>query len=230
MKTNWHWGVVVSVVLLFSAALFFSFRKSAKPSLPPASVSIQTNTTKSFTNPSKRASELSPQEKAELEKRFESKLKPALVKWCQAYEGRIPFLPSDVTIDKFHSKLAGGFYTFMIGGTTLTFMDSKKGTRVFYMMTREAAKQLNSMLTDGSPRNLTVPIKRDEVLKMVKADTGIEYQPSQVEIRPTAAACALDGGAFVEVGRVVKGDMEVLTENSLSFVVSSDGNVVSYQH
>ena len=230
MKTNWHRGGAVVVVLLFSAALFFSLRKKAEPPLPPAPVPIQTNTTKHSNNASKRASEFLPQERAELEKRFESKMKPALEKWCKAYDGRIPFLPSDVTFDKFHSKLAGGFYTFMIGSTTLTILDSKKGTRVFYMMTREAATALNSIPTSGAPRNLTVPIKRDDILKMVKADTGIDYQPNQVEIKSTATACALDGGAFVEVGRVMNGDMEILTENSLSFVVSSDGNLVSYQH
>jgi hypothetical protein len=230
MKINWRWSVVIVVLSFFLGALFFNSRKKTGLSARPAPTPILTDTQSQFANPSKRASDFSPQEKIDLEKKFNSRFKPALENWCKAYGGRSPFLPSDVSFDKFHSKLAGGFYTFMIGDTTLTIFDSKKGTRVFYVMTREAAKLLNSIPTSGAPRNLAVPIKRDEVLKMVKADTGVDYQPSQVEIKPTAAACALDGGAFVEVGRVMKGDMEILTENSLSFVVSSDGKLVSYQH
>jgi len=222
--------VAVVVVVFIFGALFLGLQKNDEPHSQPAPVPILTNTPPQSANQSKRASEFSTQEKKDLEIKFKSKFKPAIENWCKAYEGKIPFLPSDVTFDKFHSKLAGGFYTFMIGDTTLTIFDSKKGTRVFYMMTREAATALNTLPTSGNPRNLTVPIKRDEVLKMVKADTGFDYQPSQVEIKPTAAACALDGGAFVEVGRVMKGDMEILTENSLSFVVSSDGKLVSYQH
>lgn len=230
MKANWRWGIAAGLALFISAVLFFNFRKSGMPPLPTAPAPSITNNPVQSGNPSKRASDYSGQEKAELERKFTAKFKPALESWCKAYEGRIPFLPGDVTFDKFHSKLAGGFYTFMIGDTTLTFLDNRKGTKVFYMMTHEASVALNAMPAGGSPRNLTTPIKRDEVLKMVKTDTGIDYQLNQVEIKPTAAACALDGGAFVEVGRLMKGDMEILTENSLSFVVSSDGKLASYQH
>ena len=230
MKANWRWGIAVGAALIILVGLFFIFPKNRDAHLSSAPVPMLTNTPTQSSNPSRRASEFSSQEKKDLGKKFEAKFKPALESWCKAYAGRTPFLPQDVVFEKFHSKLAGGFYTFMIGDTTLTFLDNKKGTKVFYMMTHEAATALNAVPTDGSPRNLTMPIKRDEVLKMVKADTGIDYQPNQVEIKPTAAACALDGGAFVEVGRLMKGDLEILTDKSLSFVVSSDGKLVSYQH
>ncbi|MCO5051758.1 MAG: hypothetical protein M9920_05600 [Verrucomicrobiae bacterium] len=162
--------------------------------------------------------------------RFEKAFKPAIKKWCLAYQGRIPFKLEAVTPDKFHSRLAGGLYTFMIDGTTLTISDSKQGTRVFYMMTQEAAHDLNTIGVHNGPRNLTVPVTREEVLRMVKADTGVDFQPNQVEIKPTAAACAVDGGAFVEVGRQVLGDLEIMTGTNISFVVAADGKLICYQH
>ena len=178
----------------------------------------------------KRVADFSSDEKVELTQKFNEKFKPAIENWCKAYKGRIPFKPEDVTLDKFHSKLPGGFYTFMIGNTTFTIFDSKNGARVFYMMTHDAANVLNSLPRTGTQRDLSVPVNREEVLRMVKADTGVEYKPNQVEIKPTAVACALDGGAFVEVGRQMVGDFELITATNLSFVVAPDGELIAYQH
>jgi hypothetical protein len=67
---------------------------------------------------------------ADLTNRFEKRFKPAIARWCEIYKGRIPFRESDVTIDKFHSKLDGYLYTFMIGSTTFTIADTKNGAWV----------------------------------------------------------------------------------------------------
>ena len=48
-------------------------------------------------------------ERLDLARKFNEKFKPAVAKWCKAYEGRIPFRAEDVTLDKFHSVLGGHF-------------------------------------------------------------------------------------------------------------------------
>jgi hypothetical protein len=72
--------------------------------------------------------------------RFEKRFKPEIARWCKIYEGRLPFAASDVTLDKFHSKVGGFIYTFMLGSTTFSVYDGPQGTHVFYMMTRGPAR------------------------------------------------------------------------------------------
>jgi len=87
--------------------------------------------------------------------------------------------------------MEGNFYTFMIGDTTLTIADSNQGARVFYMMTRGGAKSLNSVPTSGAEPNVSMPVNRAEITSLLKADSGIDYPPGQIQIHPTGAATSL---------------------------------------
>lgn len=197
----------------------------------PAIENDKTNSVKGLRGNTRRFADVTESEKAELADVFNQKLKPAVARWCKAYEGHLPFAPEDVTLDKFHSTLAGFLYTFMIGDTTLTIASHKgsNDNRVFYVMTRDAARALNSIPSAGTVPVLSLPVNREEVLQMVKTDTGVDYQPNQVVIKPTGVACALNGGAFVEVGKQYLNGMEV-GGSGLSFVVNSNGTIVNFQN
>ncbi|NMC83033.1 MAG: hypothetical protein GYA63_09295 [Armatimonadetes bacterium] len=177
----------------------------------------------------KRASELTDDEKRQLAAKFASQFRPAIEKWSHAYEGRIPFRLEDVTFDQFHSRLGDHQYTFMIGDTTLTLTDSSGEARVFYLMTRQGAIALNSQPKLGTVPDLSVPVSRQDVIQMVKADTGVEFNPSEVSIKPTGAACGLMGGAFVEVGKNTgNGTYRSFSGLNISLVFGPDGKLVNY--
>lgn len=173
-----------------------------------------------------RASEFSPEEKQKLAEDFETKFKPAVHQWFSAFHGRVPFEESEFTLDKFHSRM-GVMYTFMIGSTTFTLRDSPDGAKVGYLMTRSGAVQMNSLPSNAAMPNLTPPITREEVIQMVKADTGREFKPNEILIRPTAAGTALDGGAFVDI--VPEGtDPNNAVTHALNMVFGPDGKLVNY--
>ena len=97
-------------------------------------------------------------------------------------------------------------------------------------MTKQAAKDLNSIPADGQPRNLTVPVTREQVLTMAEADTGLNYELKDIVIKPTATFCNIDGGADVEVGIKYENGMDLVRVDNLSFVIDSNGTLISYQH
>lgn len=171
----------------------------------------------------------------ELARKFEAKFKPAIKKWCAIYKNRVPFNLDDVTIEKFHSRLGNGanfsLYTFMIGDTTLTLEDTKGDVKVFYMMTRAGARALNSLPTNGAVPDLTMPVNRAEILQLIKADSGTTFPSDQIEIRPTATSSSLMGGVSVEAGGLSSSGLyREVTLTNLSFVLGSDGKLVTYQH
>jgi hypothetical protein len=100
---------------------------------------------------------LTAEERKDIEKKFKEKFKPAVEKWFKAYEERSPFQPEDLTFDSFQSRMGRNgryLYTFVFEDTTLTFQDSNGNAKVFYMMTRKAAKELNELpLHDRCPRS-----------------------------------------------------------------------------
>lgn len=119
----------------------------------------------------------------------------------------------------------------MIGTTTLTIADGETGARVFYLMTREAARDLNALPKDGAFPDVTIPVDRKEILRLLKADSGFEYPAGQIQIRPTGISSSLLGGVSVEAGGISSsGAYRELTLTNLSFVLDSHGTLVTYQH
>lgn len=168
-------------------------------------------------------------EKAKLTKDFEERYRPAVQKWFGAYEGRVPFRIEDFTLDKFHSRLGNHVYTFMIGETTFSISDSTGQAKVMYLMTREGAQELNTVPKPGTQPNLTVPVNAQELIPMLKADTGVEFKQSEIWIKPTGAACAMMGGAFVEVGKDANnGAYRSFSPSNMSLVFGPDGKLVNY--
>lgn len=194
----------------------------------PTNAPMLTNPPRSSQSFSKRAADMTAEEKVRLAKDFKEKYKPAVEKWFQAYPDRVPFELEDFTLDKFHSCLGDYMYTFMIGDTTFTIQDSPKlGLKVSYLMTRKGARDLNNLPGGGFVPDLTVPVAREEIIRMVKADSGVEFKPNEVIIKPTAAACALNGGAFVSI--LPSGaDPDNALNNKISMVFGPNGRFVSY--
>ena len=191
----------------------------------------KTNTTVTIRGFTVRASEFTQAEKKELATLFKVKFRPAITNWSAAYENHLPFRPDDVTFENFHSRLGKNLYTFMVGDITLTIADSPDGAaHIFYLMTRAGALELNKRPSLGAAPNLSVPVQRQDVIRMVKADTGITFSPNQVVIKPTGAASSLMGGAFVDIGPDAgNGAYRSFTKSNLSMVFGADGNLVNYQ-
>lgn len=170
-----------------------------------------------------------PEPHADIAAKFESEFKPALAKWYAAYGGHIPFKPEDVTMAQFHSKPLRDSYTFMVNGHTLVFAERQDGPRVSYMTAKDALAAMNAMPTNGAMPDVSVPIARADVLKWLKADTGMDYAPESVTIRPTGESGALQGGAEVQVGgQMPDGRGRLLTLTNVTLVFGKHGTLVYY--
>ena len=235
MNKNWNRFLVLVVAILAIVSAILLLPRSTPDKTPPPpesapvpSASVQTNAPEKLATV--RRVQLGDAEMADLADRFEKRFKPEIARWCKVYEGRLPFQAGDVTLDKFHSKVGGFLYTFMIGDTTFTVYDGPQGTHVFYMMTREAASQLNSVSTGGAPPNLSTPTARPVITALLKADSGIDYPADQVSIHPTGQFSSMQGGVMVEAGGIPGNNAyRIMTATNLDFVLDGNGQMVSYQ-
>ena len=178
-----------------------------------------------------QAANMTKEEREDLSLKYNRKFLPALTNWFVSYENKIPFNVADVTLDKFHSTFGSRMFTFMIGSTTLTFslpLDPNDDAKVSYLMVKQSALQMNATPTSGFVPDLNARVTREEIIRMVKADTGIEFTPHEVRIVPTAKSTALNGGAFVDI--IPKGlDPNNAMNAKLSMVFDSAGKLVNYE-
>ena len=91
-------------------------------------------------------------------------------------------------------------------------------------------KALNSRPLGSSAPDLSVPVNRADILRMAQTDTGILYQPNQINITPSGAASSLGGGAVVEVNEEMTADGagEIINGKSITLVFGADGKLVTY--
>jgi len=76
--------------------------------------------------------------------------------------------------------------------------------------------------------DLKTPVTTEEIIRMVKADSGVEFKPNEVIIRPTAKASALNGGAFVDL--LPAGlDPNNALNYKISMVFDASGKLVNYE-
>lgn len=230
MKKSVWFILLIGIGLVVALLLIFSQHK-----VPPKQTVMELVNQKTNVPPIKQilvnkpASQLTAKERATLQELFNERFKPAIDRWANAYKGRIPFDVSQINLKNFYAVSAGN-YTFMIGSTTFVIYNGVNGAKVFYMMTKQGAKDLNSIPSDGKPRDLTVPVTREQVLKMAEADTETHYELKDVVIKPTATFCNIDGGANVEVGIKYENGGMLVRPNNLFFVLDSNGMLVTYQH
>ncbi|MDB6066996.1 MAG: hypothetical protein JWR26_3204 [Pedosphaera sp.] len=231
-------GILVTAGLLVVLSLLFISRskppaaRTDEPYTAPApdKRAGQTNATHRphSIGGSKRAADFTDAEKAALAKAFEEKFKPAIARWAKAYGDHVPFPAEDVTLDKFHSRVGETTYTFMVDGYTFSVQNRSSQADVVYMAQRAALLAVNAMPSGGTAPDLTVPIEREEIIQMVKAESGTEYQPNQVVIKPTGAASSMMGGAFVDVAQVIINGGLSYSNTSYSMIFQKDGKMVYY--
>jgi hypothetical protein len=87
---------------------------------------------------------------------------------------------------------------------------------------------MNNLPENGFIPNLTIPVSKEDVIRMVMADSGVEFKPNEVLIKPTAISSALNGGAFVNILPTGKDPNNALNFK-ISMVFGADGNLVNYQ-
>lgn len=175
-----------------------------------------------------RASELTAEETAEFEKKFAEKIKPAVERWCKIYAGHVPFELKDVTADKLRERFGkdSSFYDygFVINGTTLSVVDDHGAVHVSYLMSPAAALLFQIPRNPGRPK--PVSVTKEEILRLLKADSGEDFPANQIAMRPTAYAGAMNGGVSVDVGEGVNADYAPLFRYSMVF--GPDGNLACY--
>ena len=176
-----------------------------------------------------RYSDFSDAERAEFQSNFVARYKPALDKWANAFSGRVPFSPDEITPDKFAERIGPTAryheYIFVVDGITIGVAD-KVGTaaRVDYLNAPTQTRQLATIPTSGQPPVATVPITRDEIIQMLYADGGVQFKPSDIRITPTGFSGSLNGGAYIGVG----GNPDNEASWDYDIVLGSDGKLAFY--
>jgi hypothetical protein len=238
MNKNWSRLLVLAIAVsaLVSGIMLFPRSKPDKTPPPPESASVPQSSVEIKTNgqgklPAVRRDQFSTEAMIDFSNRFEKRFKPEIARWCKVYAGRLPFNANDVTPDKFHSKVGGFVYTFMIGTTTFCVYDGPQGTRVFYMMVRQAAQELNSIPSGATQHDISTPVTRPVITGLLKEDSGIDYPADQISIHPTGTFSSMQGGVMVEAGGITGNNVfRIMTFTNLDFVLDGNGQLVSYQH
>lgn len=177
-----------------------------------------------------RKAVLTAEERADLEKKFTAKIKPAVEKWCRAYDGHVPFKPEDLTLDKFKEQIgrnaAFTVYTFMLDGIILCVRDSNGRVVVNYLNAPQAKQLLQLPSPGGTAPTMKMPVSRNDIIRMVKAESGTEFKPHEVDLKPTGLASGMNGGAFVDIAHLGGDPNNGLCKVSLVFGPS--GDIVCY--
>ncbi len=238
MRIIWSRGTVI-VALSAAVVLFLVFRKarqqpttvtpapeiSAAPPKSQAAVDTNAATSSKSKVLRTRRGELTDAEIAELKDTFEKRLKPAVTAWCEAYAGHVPFKSEDLSPDNFLEEIGRGksaMYVFMLNGATFGIADVNESAQVSYLNTPGAKKLM--ALPNGAPPSTDVPVTRNELARMLKADSGTDFLPAEIRIIPTAFSSAMNGGANVNVG----GDPVNIASWKFTLVFGPDGNLNYY--
>jgi hypothetical protein len=240
MAKVWGTGLLVVGLLAIIGLTLLHKNRPASPSpqvqpIPPVTSAPdtlrpnpQSNLLALTKNLGVRKTILTPEERADFERKFTASIKPAVERWCRAYEGHVPFKPEDFTLDKFKEQIgrnaAFTIYTFMLDGITLSVRDSQGRVVVNYLNAPQS-KQL-SHLPSGTPPTIQLPVSRTDVIRMVAEDSGTTFKPNDVQIRPTGLASAMNGGAFVDIAPLWGDPNNGLSK--LSLVFDPKGDIVYY--
>jgi hypothetical protein len=234
-------GLLFALALLIALTLFLLHRgkgNTARPAIlePPRPAPVVSITNKSTEAPTTihrqklktRFSEFASDEKTTFETDFAEKYKPAITKWANAFGKHVPLNPDNVTPDKLAERVGRNTsyneYVFVVDGITLGVREKKSIVEVDYLNAPKQTQQL-AKLPDGSQVPIiNSPVSREEILQILKAEGGTQFQPNEVRIIPTGLSGSLNGGAFVNVG----GDPERGGTWKYDMVFDSEGKLGYY--
>jgi len=231
MRNNWSRGAIIlalaaAALLLFGRHLI-NRRASNEASAPsnPVAETQKLSTTNLSERPSGKVfrtsrTQLTEVEITALETVFAERLKPAFADWCDAYAGHVPFAPDALTTTNFFEKIGRGnsaMYIFMVNGITFGIADVTGTAHVSYLNAPESKK--------GTPPTTDIPVTRDQLAKMLKADSGIDFSPTEIRMVPTAFSSAMNGGVNVSVG----GDAVNIASWKFTLVFGPEGKLNYYQ-
>jgi len=172
---------------------------------PAMSVSALTNSvsTNRLIKISTRLNELSDADKENFRSNFVARYKPALKRWSDAFDGRVPFSPDSVTADNMVERIGKNAtyseYVFAVDGITLGIQDSKGVAVVDYLNSPKETGKMTVLPKNPQPVS-TLPITRDELLTMLTSEGSVPVVSSDIRIVPSGFSGSLNGGAIVNVG------------------------------
>jgi hypothetical protein len=177
----------------------------------------------------RRVADFSADEKAQFLADFEQRYRPAISNWCSAYDGHLPLAPEHITPDKFVERFSRdtasfGEYVFVVDGITLGVRDMRGTAVVDYLNDPQQTRKMTILPKMAGPPITTLPISRDEVLKILEADSGSQYLAHDVRMKPSGFSGALNGGAFVHIG----GDPENSASWKYNLVFGPDSKLAFY--
>lgn len=175
-----------------------------------------------------RRDDFTPAQKAELAAKFKDRFQPVAENWTNAYGKHVPFSLDKLALENFVERLGEStsfyMYTFVFGDYTFTMQESNGQPKVSYLASKESIQQLNQL--NDAPPKLTMPVTRDELTTMVKADTGVAFKPNQIFMIPTGTGSALNGGATITIAPPQNNPN--LGPAKLSMVFGPDGKLAYY--
>lgn len=177
------------------------------------------------------ASKMTSADRAVFEKAFPEKIKPAMERFAKVYAGRLPFDVKHVKPDKLADCILpdqdeGRAYVFVINGTT--FGVTYNHGSVFVNLLMAPGAQPLFQLSGGSKTPMEPSVSRDEILNLLKADSGNVFPPDQIAIRPAPAGSPMNGGVSVDVGKGVNDANMAFDDIKYSMVFDPKGMLCCY--
>ena len=167
-------------------------------------------------------------EKAGFKTNFTEKYKPALLKWSEAFAGRVPFSTEELTTDKFVERIGRNAeyheYIFVVDGITLGIQDSHGIARVDYLNAPKQTGKMSILPSGAEAPVSTTPVGKEELIKMLAAESGVQFPPNDVRIVPSGFSGSLNGGMIVNVG----GNPDNAASWKYDLVLSADGKFAYY--
>jgi hypothetical protein len=172
---------------------------------------------------------MTTRDKAIFEKAFPEKVRPAVERFAKVYAGHLPFKLEEVTPDKLADCILPDqderSYAFVVNGVTLEITYNHGSVFVDYLMS-PAARQLTQIV--GGQMPAAPSVSRDEILSLLKADSGQDFPPDQIAITETVYGSSMNGGVSVDVGKGVHDAYMAFNDIKYSMVFDANGKLACY--